>query len=42
MKTTTTTKPVNVKLSNSIKKGKRIKANELDEMIASAVAKDKY
>ena len=37
-----TKKPINQKLSNAIKKGKRWKSYELDELIAAAVAKDPY
>ena len=35
-------KPINLKLSQAIKKGKRDRAAELDKAIAIAVAKDPY
>lgn len=39
---TTTKKSTNTKLSIAISKGKRLKQIELDNAIASAVAKDPY
>ena len=41
MKTTTDKKPVNQKLSQAIKKGKRDAAVALDDAIARAVAKER-